>query len=258
MSTSFSRAGEIQGTVAYMSPEHARGEAVDVRSDIFSFGIMLYEMVCGRLPFHGRTSTDIISSILKDAPPPPSHLNPEVSPELEQVILKCLMKDPSRRYQSAKVLQHKLSQIGIPARFRVPVVRQTHRLPLALSGALALALIGLLTWQLNQRQTMLPRGRSPGSIVSLVALPSNVVAAESEAYLADAIPKSFSSYLAQVEALDIRVPVSSIEFDKVGGDLSIVADAYNVDAFFLSNVSVDRDQLLLQIQLADARTRRLI
>jgi serine/threonine protein kinase len=94
--------GRILGTVAYMSPEQAEGRSIDHRSDIFSLGIVLYEMATGERPFKGDTSVSIISSILKDSPRPVSDVNQSVPRDLNRIVRRCLMKDPEQRYQSAK------------------------------------------------------------------------------------------------------------------------------------------------------------
>jgi serine/threonine protein kinase len=91
--------GSIVGTVAYMSPEQAEGRKVDARSDIFSFGSVLYEMVTGRRPFEGATKMSTISAILQKEPPPPGGLVPNLPAELEKIILRCLRKDRDRRTQ---------------------------------------------------------------------------------------------------------------------------------------------------------------
>jgi serine/threonine protein kinase len=93
-------AGSIVGTAAYMSPEQAEGREVDARSDIFSFGSMLYEMVTGRRPFVGDTPLSILAKILNNDPPPPSQIAPSVSTDVERAILRCVRKDPARRYQT--------------------------------------------------------------------------------------------------------------------------------------------------------------
>jgi serine/threonine protein kinase/dipeptidyl aminopeptidase/acylaminoacyl peptidase len=103
--------GRIVGTVAYMSPEQAEGKPVDHRSDIFSLGIMLYEMATGERPFKGDTSVSVISSIIKDTPASVTDLRPHVPRELSRIVKRCLVKDADRRYQTAKDLRNELEEL---------------------------------------------------------------------------------------------------------------------------------------------------
>jgi serine/threonine protein kinase/Tol biopolymer transport system component len=96
--------GVVMGTVSYMSPEQARGLAVDARTDIWSLGAMIYEMVVGRQPFEGETASDVMSLILQKEPPPLAHFWPEVPAELERIVRKALRKDREERYQTIKDL----------------------------------------------------------------------------------------------------------------------------------------------------------
>jgi serine/threonine protein kinase/Tfp pilus assembly protein PilF/TolB-like protein len=101
ISAAVTREGRILGTVAYMSPEQARGLEVDARSDVFTFGIVLYEMATGKSPFEGATITDTLTAILRDEQPPVARYNPQIPAELERIMSRCLEKDPDARYQNA-------------------------------------------------------------------------------------------------------------------------------------------------------------
>jgi serine/threonine protein kinase len=94
------RDGLVLGTACYMSPEQAEGKSIDTRSDIFSFGAVLYEMVTGQRAFRGDSAISTMSAILRDDPQPASHFASEVPPDLEKIINRCLRKDPRRRFQS--------------------------------------------------------------------------------------------------------------------------------------------------------------
>jgi len=128
-------AGTTLGTVAYMSPEQAKGRSVDARSDLFSLGVVLYEMATGRLPFEGESPAEFFAAILGREPAPPRELNPEIPVRLEEVVLKALEKDPTLRYQTAAGLRGDLlrlerdASVEELARVRAPSARD-ERLPL--------------------------------------------------------------------------------------------------------------------------------
>ena len=103
--------GKIVGTVAYMSPEQGEGRKVDPRSDVFTLGVILYEMATGERPFKGETTVSLLSSILKDHPPPVTAINATLPRDLARIVDRCLMKDPARRFQSAMGLSTELLRL---------------------------------------------------------------------------------------------------------------------------------------------------
>ena len=116
-SSELTHSGEIRGTPAYMSPEQALGKGVDHRSDIFSFGVVLYELLSGRLPFTGSSTTEIVDSILHKNPVPVTRFNDSVPDELQLVLNKMLQKDPELRYQSVHEVWSDLRRIRGTAPF---------------------------------------------------------------------------------------------------------------------------------------------
>jgi serine/threonine protein kinase/tetratricopeptide (TPR) repeat protein len=106
-----SQAGQVLGTVPYMAPEQIRGETVDARTDLFAFGILVFELLTGRRPFIGATQADIISSILRDAPPSLRDLRPDAPSDIARVITRCLEKQPDHRAQTAKDIRTELHAV---------------------------------------------------------------------------------------------------------------------------------------------------
>ena len=134
--------GQLKGTVAYMSPEQAEGRAVDSRTDIFSFGVVLFEMATGQRPFTGDSTASVLAAILKDTPAPVNELKPALPRDLGRLIRRCLAKDPERRYQSALDLRNELDEMARESA-SPPAIRWSLRRKVALSAAVA-ALLAVL------------------------------------------------------------------------------------------------------------------
>ena len=165
------REGTVLGTYPYMSPEQAEGRAVDARSDLFSFGVMLYEMTCGRRPFQGKTAIALITSILRDTPRPIAEVKPGLPARLGEILDRCLEKDPEERYPTAEMLRDELKDfrrdvaggtaeswtsqtrtaVAPSSRFRHPGAGLTRRRVIWLGTAVAVSLAGLATWSLWPR-----------------------------------------------------------------------------------------------------------
>src|SRR3984885_1164549 len=141
--TTVTKSGAVVGTVAYMAPEQLRGRTVDHRSDIFSVGAILYEMLAGRRAFRGDTDVDTITAVLREDPPPGNLEQSKVPVSFQQIVQHCLEKEPENRFQSARDLRFALetlsdSPTGRGARFGSPRLR-TKVLPWAVAGVLLVA-----------------------------------------------------------------------------------------------------------------------
>jgi serine/threonine protein kinase len=162
----FTDPGFVVGTAAYMSPEQARGDRLDARSDIFSFGTVLYEMVTGRRPFEADSRVGVLAKILNDDPAPPSQLA-AVPQDVERAILRCLRKDPARRYQTMADLKVALEDLAIESatetRAQQPAVRARRRWPW-LAPVMTTIVLGA-AW------LALQYGRAPKTTAPLQALP---------------------------------------------------------------------------------------
>ena len=149
--------GVLLGTMGYMSPEQLRGQPGDARSDLFSFGVVLYEMLSGRRPFHGKTTADTISAVLSEDPPELVVTCRDVPPMLERIVRHCLEKDPAARFQSARDVEFNLDSMSILASsspLAVTGVRSRKRWLIA--AAVVLLMAGFGTWTLftRSRQTV--------------------------------------------------------------------------------------------------------
>ena len=248
--------GVALGTVAYMSPEQARGEELDRRSDLFSLGAVLYEMATGRLAFGGGTTAVVFEAILNRSPLSASRVNPELIPDLGWITAKLLEKDRKLRYQSAAELQADLKRVkrdtessGVPT-FVPPMGSKVPWRKIGIISA-AVALVLLLIVVLlprNLRDRLL--GGGSGHIHAIAVLPFvNVGADPNIEYLADGVTEGIISSLSRVP--ELRVMARSTVFSYKGRDINAqkVGKELNVDAVLMGRIAQRGDTLTIQTDL---------
>ena len=250
--------GSTVGTVAYMSPEQARGEALDQRSDLFSFGAVLYEMATGRMAFGGNTSALVFDAILHKDPSSPVRINPDLPAELEHIINKALEKEPGLRYQSAAEMLADLKRLrrdSSSGQMKAttdskPVQRSRKKLFAGVGIAAVLAVLALILF--------IFRGQSDGKEISSIAVLPFVNTANdpNTDYLSDGITESLINSLSQLPNLEVRARSSVFRYKGRDVEPQSVAKDLKVQAVVTGRIVLRGDQLVVSSELIDARTNR--
>ncbi len=254
--------GTALGTVAYMSPEQVRGEELDARTDLFSFGIVLYEMATGSLPFKGSTTGVVFDEILNKPPASPVRINPEVPDDLEKVITRSLEKDPQLRFQHASDLKSELMRLkrdtdsGKAAVSReVPVAtpsKRSYLWPAVAGGVVVLVVLALaLFW----RSTVTAPQEA---IDSIAVLPIENRTNDSDLdFLTEGIAQGAINRLSQLGQLSRVVSGIAIErYEEQGLDATAMAEDLGVQAFVTGYVRQLGEEIALYVELVDARNNR--
>ena len=266
------REGLVMGTVAYMSPEQAKGKPVDARSDVFSYGAVLYEMLSGRSPFRRETPAESISAVLKETPQPVTVDSPEMAPELQRILRKALAKDPNDRYQTMRDLTIDLRDLrdgmtttSVPAMAAAPATAQFPWKWAAILGvAVAVTVVGFLLLRDRGPAGIGASGRPSVAVMYFESLSGD----EEVRWLAKGLPNMLLTDLAQTPGLDV---VSSQRIHEIlrqigqdnleSIDKSVVAEVARkagAGAVVVGSIFKSGDEIRIDVQLEDVSTGRIL
>src|SRR6266536_3742890 len=244
--------GSILGTVRYMSPEQAYGAPVDKGTDIWSLGVVLYEMVTGHAPFTGETPGEAMSSILEKEPPPLTSYVAQIPVELQQIISKTLRKDRKERYQSAHELLEALKNLRHKLEFKAELKRSTAARKLAAFIMLAAIVVGALFALRMSRHKAVPLPAFPEK--SIAVLPFlDLSQAKDQEYFCDGMSEEILDALAKVEGLRVVARTSSFSFKGKSADASEVGKKLNVESVLEGSVRREGNRVRITTQLINAR-----
>jgi serine/threonine protein kinase/tetratricopeptide (TPR) repeat protein len=284
--------GAMLGTVAYMSPEQVRAKDVDSRTDLFSFGAVLYEMATGRTPFDGSSSGEICSAILRDEPPPASQVNPRVSPGLDAAIRKALEKDRELRYQHASDLRADLRRLKrdtdsgrLPSHIASAVAQSSaaNRLPSSPSHSavnadsavapaakqvpyakiasvvalLAVISAALFFWWQSKRGSIPSVGAANPTTVAVLPF-QNLGGDKDFDFLRLALPDEIATALSYVRSLSIRPFATSSKYTAAGVDLQQAGREMRVTDVVAGHFMKEGDQLEITLEAVDVENNRTL
>ena len=250
--------GVVLGTVAYMSPEQVRGESVDLRSDIFSLGAVLHEMLSGRRAFQGASAAETMSAILNGEAPDLAATSPAIPPGVVRVVRHCLEKSPRVRFHSASDVAFALEEAsdapapGLPADSRPPVARSRR---LVATGVLVLAALAIVAVAARRLLRILPGGATAGGIRSIAVLPLENFSGDAEQeYFADGMTEELITQIAQIRSLRVISRTSAMAYKGTKKRIPEIGRELNVDAVLEGSVQRSGTRVRVTAQLIRAST----
>jgi len=263
-------AGVMIGTPEYMSPEQVEGKEVDQRSDIYSLGIILYEMLTGSLPFEGDTPFTIGVKHKSEIPKDPKEINPQIPDDLSGLILKCMQKDKENRYQEAGELLTELNNIeqGIPTSDRMapkrkPITSREITVTFGLKKlfipaliVVALVITVLIIWQpWSQKETVpIPSDKPSIAVLSFDDLSPQ----KDQEYLCDGFAESIINALTKVEGLRVPARTSAFSFKGKGQDLQEIGEKLNVKTILEGSVQKAGNKVRITAKLINIADESLL
>jgi len=251
-------AGTVLGTVGYMSPEQVRGQPVDSRSDIFSLGAVLFEMLTGQRAFRGDSKVETLHAILKQEPPGLEEAGRGIPPALARITKRCLEKDPRERFQSARDLALSLENVSLPHASPARAPARTRRaLAYAALAVLGLAAAGWLVF--GGSELVRKRGglAGPPTVRSIAVLPLRDLSGQGEAdYFAEGLTEALITDLAKARSLRVISRTSVMQYKQTDKPLPEIARALGVEAVLMGSVLRSSDRVRVTAQLVDAQSDR--
>ena len=252
--TMLTKSGATVGTVPYMSPEQARGEKVDHRTDIWSLGVVLYELISGRLPFQSPYSEAIVYSILNEEPKPFSLVRSDVPSEVESIVKKCLQKNPAERYQRVEELIVDLRRAKLVPGKEVPpqIIPRPTRFRWRnwyLIGGATFVIVTLLI-------LFLPRFTSHDEVIhSIAVLPlENLSRDPEQEYFSDGMHEALIAELSKITALKVISRTSAMQYKGVKKPVPQIARELGVDGLIEGSVLREGEQVRITVQLIHGST----
>jgi serine/threonine protein kinase/Tfp pilus assembly protein PilF len=260
------KTGSMMGTVAYMSPEQARGKELDARTDLFSFGVVLYEMVTGTLPFGGQTTGEMLEAIFTKEPVAPVRLNSNVPLELERIIAKAMEKDRNLRYQAAAEMRTDLQRLKrdtlVASRTSVPTAtsgqpglrRTSRKLWIGVAAISVVVLFSIIAFYLGRRAKPSAPAAPTGKTAVAVLPFTNLSADKEQEYFSDGLAEELIDRLAKNPKLRVISHNSAFSFKGKEVDTKTIAQKLNVTHVVEGSVRKAGNQLRITAQLIEAAT----